>query len=119
MPLLYLILLSLSPSLSAIKLELQNLHEDYPEAVCNDGSPAVYYKQGATTATLDKMLVFLEGGGACASKEECLERCGSEDTWYLCTSSWAVEEIWRNGTIWGEDQLDNPPFFDYFKVDCF
>ena len=108
--LLYLLFIPfLSPSLS-IELQMQVLHE-YPAAVCNDGSPAAYY----TTPhdTVEKMFIFLVGGGACLFKEDCLSRCS--DLPSLCTAK-TEEDMELSGSFWSEEKIKNPPFSDYFKV---
>ena len=54
---------------------------DYPEAVCNDGSPGVFYvlaSPGGVDA--DKWHVHLQGGGACRTPESCAQRWCRADT---------------------------------------
>ena len=41
-------------------------------AVCNDGSPAVYYTY--TNPDSDRWLIYLEGGGSCVSALSCWVR---------------------------------------------
>jgi len=55
----------------------------FPEAVCNDGSPAVFY-YGRYTKDEDrnKWVIFLQGGGECTSPEGCVSRWCSIDTNY-------------------------------------
>ncbi len=56
-----------------------------PEAVCNDGTPAVLYVRPAQAGTRDalgpvdnKWIIHLQEGGACSSHETCLTRwCGT------------------------------------------
>lgn len=51
----------------------------YPEALCNDGSPAVMYIRPANAAyagnpivqTSNKWLIFLDGGGGCRDADSC------------------------------------------------
>lgn len=53
----------------------------HPEAICNDGTPAVFYYAPATTAEdRGKWLIFLQGGGSCGSGQACAERWCSVDT---------------------------------------
>ncbi|MCA9606474.1 MAG: hypothetical protein KC619_12800 [Myxococcales bacterium] len=50
---------------------------DAPEARCNDGSPAVMYVRPGTGADARRWVVHLQGGGACATYEDCATRwCG-------------------------------------------
>lgn len=50
----------------------------FPEAVCNDGTPAVFYFAPGTDRT--KWLIFLQGGGACRDGQSCAERWCSAGT---------------------------------------
>jgi hypothetical protein len=52
-----------------------------PGAVCNDGTPAVYYVKAAppNSQNSDKWVIWLQGGSACGSYEGCQERwCGTD-----------------------------------------
>ncbi len=50
---------------------------DAPNAVCNDGSPAVMYVRQGAGDDADKWVFHLQGGGHCGSFESCEERwCG-------------------------------------------
>lgn len=53
----------------------------YPSAVCNDGSPAVFYVAPHTRAEdRDKWVIFLQGGGGCRTGDLCARRWCSVDT---------------------------------------
>lgn len=55
----------------------------YPEAVCNDTSPGVFYYGAATTAAdRNKWIILLQGGGSCYDGQSCAERWCSIDTNY-------------------------------------
>ena len=54
------------------KLERNSLKE-YPNAVCNDGTPGIYYWKKSPTGS-NRWLLFLTGGEACVNKEMCEER---------------------------------------------
>lgn len=55
--------------------------ERFPEAVCNDGSPAVFYFAPHTDpADRGKWIIFLQGGGGCQSGQDCAQRWCSIDT---------------------------------------
>ena len=57
--------------------------EKFPEAKCNDGTPAIFYYGAATkTEDRDKWLIFLQGGGACQDGQSCAERWCSAETAY-------------------------------------
>lgn len=53
----------------------------FPNARCNDGTPAVFYYGAATTpADQGKWIIFLQGGGSCSSGQNCAERWCSVNT---------------------------------------
>jgi len=55
----------------------------FPEAVCNDGTGAIFY-YGASTKPEDrnKWILFLQGGGSCVDGQTCAQRWCSVDTNY-------------------------------------
>jgi hypothetical protein len=60
-----------------------DLHEivlDHPDAVCNDGTPAVMYvRPSVGGADADRWVFYLQGGHACGTFEDCAIRyCGTE-----------------------------------------
>lgn len=54
------------------KFEVKNSKQR--QAVCNDGSPAVYYFRAGSGAGATRWIIFFEGGGACSNDADCLER---------------------------------------------
>jgi len=53
----------------------------FPNAVCNDGSPAVlFFRPYEGEANRDKWVIGLAGGGGCASPQECADRWCGVDT---------------------------------------
>jgi hypothetical protein len=55
----------------------------FPDAVCNDGTPAVfYYAPASKVEDRNKWLIFLQGGGSCFDAQSCAERWCSIDTNY-------------------------------------
>lgn len=51
----------------------------FPDAVCNDGSPGVFYVRPGVGLDQDKWVIHLQGGGACKDFESCAERwCGQQ-----------------------------------------
>ena len=50
----------------------------YPDALCNDGTPAAYYFRPATAPSSDVWLVFLESGGWCYSADTCSRRSAAQ-----------------------------------------
>lgn len=52
---------------------------DFPHAICNDGSPGVFYVRPGTGADADKWVIHTQGGGSCTNYDDCLERwCGQQ-----------------------------------------
>ena len=56
---------------------------DYPDAVCNDGSPAIMYvRRAAAPAAESSWVIFLQAGGSCNDWEECRNRWCSHESAY-------------------------------------
>lgn len=53
-----------------------------PQAICNDGTPAVAYVQAGAGAAANNWIIFLEGGGSCGDAQECMDRWQSYQTAY-------------------------------------
>lgn len=62
--------------LSRVDLDLSR----HPDAVCNDGTPGVFYVRRGTGAGLNRWILFLEGGGSCNSGDSCAKRWCSIET---------------------------------------
>lgn len=82
------------------------------DAVCNDGSRAVYFL-GVQDAS--KWIIFLESGTYCLTKAQCLARFGNEYTQVLMTSNHMPD------TVVGRDLLstsrdENRIFYNYSRV---
>mmetsp|Transcript_3259 Transcript_3259/g.9471 ORF Transcript_3259/g.9471 Transcript_3259/m.9471 type:complete len:450 (-) Transcript_3259:771-2120(-) len=92
----------------------------HPEAVCNDGTPAVYWRGDWDALPPDaesKLLVFLQSGGDCWSPEACAYRWG--DAPYLMTSKGEADTKdftpeWQPALT--DDCAVNPAFCDHLKV---
>ncbi|MEW5850115.1 MAG: pectin acetylesterase-family hydrolase [Myxococcota bacterium] len=51
----------------------------FPNAVCNDGSPAVFEVRAGSGAGTDRWGIWFKGGGSCYSQHECAQRwCGNQ-----------------------------------------
>ena len=71
--LLFITLSLLQAPVSECKMVKRSL-ASHPLAKCNDGTPAnYYYTDDLLHAT--KLVINLEGGGACSNKEDCIKRC--------------------------------------------
>jgi hypothetical protein len=55
--------------------------EAFPDARCNDGSPATFYfRPAATPAGAANWVIQLQGGGGCRTPDDCAQRWCSVDT---------------------------------------
>ena len=51
----------------------------FPNAVCNDGTPGVFYVRAGTGDDVNKWVIHLQGGGVCQDGQSCSERwCGQQ-----------------------------------------
>jgi Pectinacetylesterase len=104
--------------------ELERVLLDAPGAVCNDGSPGVIYVRAASDPALETAWsLHVQGGGACATWEDCQTRwCGS--AYYdasKMSSDWAPPSIGGLG-IYDADPANllagaNHVFFYYCTSD--
>lgn len=61
------------------RVDIDNGASGYPQAVCNDGTPAKFYVREGRDADVDRWVIHLEGGAACDDEASCLERwCGQQ-----------------------------------------
>jgi len=105
------LLLFLAAQLQADHLVLREL-TDYPLALCNDGTHATYhYTQGDIHNPY--MMIYLKGGGACATEKSCHDRCKNGNS--LCTADTSPTKD-KDTTIWSTDPEENPPFHNFGKV---
>jgi len=111
MKLIFFLTLSLLAPWSEGKFVKRSL-VSYELARCNDGTPAnYYYSDDLLHAT--KLVINLQGGGACYDKQGCENRCKNGNI--LCTESPDEEKnLWK--TMWSTDPEENPPFHDAAKV---
>ena len=51
----------------------------FPDAVCADGTPGVFYVRPGVGADIHKWVLHVQGGGGCQTYEDCLARwCGAQ-----------------------------------------
>ncbi|KAK4044976.1 hypothetical protein OUZ56_032382 [Daphnia magna] len=74
-------------------------------AICNDGSPAVYYVRRGAGCGAKRWIVALEGGGSCNTVDECRARA------VALKSSKNAPDTMNFGGILSEDTKINPDFF--------
>jgi len=89
-------------------------------ALCNDGTPAVYYFRPGHGTGLNRWVIRLQGGGYCYDERTCLQR--QQFSSYWTTSKVCPIEISDNqgigpanilhGGILSSDYFTNPYFFD-------
>jgi O-palmitoleoyl-L-serine hydrolase len=94
------------PGHSMARVEVDT--EAHPRALCNDGTPAIYYvRAGAET---DRWVVHLQGGGMCFDQATCLARwCdmpASDYSGELMSSAWSHETLLTGG-IFDPDPVRN------------
>ncbi len=96
-------------------LDLHKVTINAPDAICNDGSPGVFYIRRADSAQhLTRWVLYLEGGGSCTDVEGCAERwCGSSfHTAAKMSSLWAHDAI----AGWGIFDLSQSTLADSILV---
>ncbi|MCE9576783.1 MAG: pectinacetylesterase family protein [Deltaproteobacteria bacterium] len=79
-------------------------------AVCNDGSPGIYYLRRGTGCGATRWVIGLEGGGSCSSDAECAAR-----TQGLTSSIDKPATLTLHG-IFDGDATANPDFFTSNEV---
>lgn len=95
--------------------DLQRVDVDltvFPEALCNDGTGAVYYvRPAATAAGRNRWVIQFQGGGLCSTPDSCARRWCSVDTNFGMTQMTATlaptvgtvgDGILRHGGALGE-----------------
>ncbi len=113
------------PNQLASGAELQRYTLRDPEAVCNDGTPAVMYVRGYTDPALaDTWSIHLQGGGGCGSYASCAIRwCGLDYYDASKMSSRDLPPSIAGFGIFDEDPLNqlagaNQAFFYYCSSDA-
>lgn len=78
----------------------------HPDAVCNDGSPAVLYVRAGRDAGVDRWVIWLDSGGGCTSAAGCARRwCGNN----IPNSPAKMSSRWAPAGIVGEGIFDASP----------
>lgn len=110
MVLICLIFVVLKSIASAAPLQKRTvLNAAARQAVCNDGSPAVYYFRPGTGSGVNNWVIFLAGGGLCYSVESCRER--SIRSPELMTSQNKPANFVGNGVL-SDLRAQNPDLFN-------
>ena len=88
--------------------ELMRVTLDAPLALCNDGSPGVFYIRPGQGSGVDKWVIWLEGGGGCTDGESCAKRwCGRN----IPTTAAKMSSKWAPAGIEGTGIFDHPEGF--------
>jgi hypothetical protein len=85
----------------------------HPDAVCNDGTPAAYVLRPGNGPAAKRWLIYLEGGGECATSDDCLAR--SKSTPGLMSNAGVVDGAAFGGDLGGIKSTSptvNPDFYD-------
>ena len=83
------------------------------QAVCNDGSPAVYYFKRGSGADAAHWIIHFQGGGWCSTGQSCSLRWSSQH--YLMTSQGAPNTM-EAGGIFSTSAQENPDFVNFTQV---
>jgi hypothetical protein len=83
------------------------------QAVCNDGTPAVYYFKRGSGADAAHWLIFFEGGAWCSNGPSCAYRWSSQH--YLMTSQGTPDTLDMGG-IFSTSVQENPDFANFTQV---
>ncbi len=97
------------------RVDLDAAH--HPDAVCNDGTPGVFYVRRGTGAGLHRWVLFIEGGGSCSSADACAKRWCSIDTAFgamKMSNRWVPEKGIGGGGILAT--REDSAFRDFTKV---
>ena len=116
----FFLLLFLADSVRPERLLTLSSLSEYPLATCNDGSPAVYYREAEAEGVErpGKYLIYLRGGGMClpfVPGLDCEARC--EASPHLCsapaqpTLDLAICPLADN--VASQDPEVNPAFYDF------
>jgi Pectinacetylesterase len=82
----------------------------YPEALCNDGTPAGYIFRPGSGDGVQRWVVELQGGGACEDNATCATRAEN-----LVSTAGLISGVSPGGTLDGilsVDRTINPDFYD-------
>ena len=93
------------------RFEIENYEER--NAVCADGTPAVYYFRPGEGDNAKNWIMFLEGGGGCLTEESCIETYQQKP--YKFTSE-NLGPTLHNGGLLSKVPRINPDFYDYTHV---
>ena len=82
-----------------------------PNAVCNDGTTAVFFFQRGYGSGANKWLIFFKGGGACWDAAS----CASRDRGLISATPWSQRDVESEGVL-SDRPEQNPDFFSWNHV---
>jgi hypothetical protein len=90
----------------------------YPQALCNDGTPAAYVLRPGAGAAANHWIISLQGGGECYDQASCANRAADTPTLvssapYRATPSLAL----GLGGLLDSNPSNNPDFYDASTVE--
>ncbi len=94
-----------------IRVEVENAVERL--AVCNDGTPAIYFIREGQKTNKDKWIIFFEEGETCSDFETCMERWTNDQD--KMTSNNTPNSLKLNG-VFSSSAEENPDYYDYNHV---
>jgi hypothetical protein len=100
--------LNLTPG-KMTRLEIN--HTKNPNAVCNDGSTAIFYFERGRGASINKWVIFFKGGAACWDSRSCAGR----EQGLLSATAWTQRTL-DGGGILSNRPEENPDFSDWNHV---
>ncbi|KAJ7382642.1 hypothetical protein OS493_033698 [Desmophyllum pertusum] len=92
--------------------ELQKKYISDPKAICNDKSRATFYIGPRSSK---KWVVFFEGGGFCASFEDCNNRYLNKNSTVLMTSNILPDKVTGRDLL-SASKRENPTFSEHVHV---
>lgn len=105
--------------IAAAPAETLTLHtigqERYPLAICNDGSPPVFYYRRGTGDGARKWVLWFKGGGNCGDSEDCAERARTDPS-LMSSRPWTSRPTVRKDGILSASPQENPDFYRWNHV---
>jgi hypothetical protein len=85
-----------------------------PHAACNDGSPAVFLFRKGFGVAASRWVIYLDGGGQCASQGSCMQRQNTHPASYLSSVPYSTgtEQFTPLTGILSPNPKLNPDFYD-------
>lgn len=90
----------------------------YPQALCNDGTPAAYVLRPGAGAAANRWLISLQGGGECYDQASCSSRAADTPTLVSSAPYRAnPSSAFGMGGLMDSNPNNNPDFYDASTVE--